>query len=244
MNLPSLSETIQRALWLDPEIYSAIQWAPEGIWLALMVVLLAALSESVGQSIVLFVNRVRPLRFILALLTATFSRLAGFWVWAASVWLIAFYGFGQAIPFGGVASAVGLAYAPQLLAFFVLTPFLGNPFSILLSLWSMLAIVVALRTGVGLEMWQAIITAGLGWVLIQVWQRTLGRPIYALGRWLERRAAGVPLELKAHDVIRLRRRSQWLESLPNWKEVQERAEEYVRTMQMSRGEESRGGDLG
>lgn len=244
VNLPSLGETIRRALWLDPEIYAVIQWAPEGIWLALMVVLLAALSESVGQSIVLFVNRVRPRRFVLALLTATFSRLAGFWVWAASVWLIAFYGFGQAIPFWVVASAVGLAYAPQLLAFFVLTPFLGNPFSILLSLWSMLAIIVALRTGVGLEMWQAVITAGLGWVLIQVWQRTLGRPIYALGRWLERRAAGVPLDLKTHDVIRLRHRPQWLESLPNWKEVQERAEEYVRTMQMSRGKESHGGDVG
>lgn len=243
LNLPSLSETIRQALRLEPEIYAAIQWAPGGIWLALMVVLLAALSESVGQSIVLFVNRVRPRRFILALLTATFSRLAGFWVWAASVWLIAFYIFERAIPFRGVASAVGLAYAPQLLAFFVLTPFFGNPFSILLSLWSMLAIIVALRTGLGLEMWQAVITAGLGWVLIQVWQRTLGRPIYALGRWLERRAAGVPLELTAQDVIRLRRRPQWLESLPDWKEIQERAENYVRTMQMSSGEQSHGGDL-
>ncbi|RIK41077.1 MAG: hypothetical protein DCC55_13000 [Chloroflexi bacterium] len=244
MNLPSLNETIYQALWLEPEIYAAIQWAPEGIWLALMVVLLAALSESVGQSIILFVNRVRPRRFILALLTATFSRLAGFGVWAASVWLIASYIFERAIPFWGVASAVGLAYAPQLLAFFVLTPFLGNPFSILLSLWSMLAIIVALRTGLGLEMWQAVITAGLGWVLIQVWQRTLGRPIYALGRWLERHAAGVPLELTAQDIIRLRHRPRWLESLPNWKEVQERAESYVRTMQMSRGEQSGGGDLG
>ncbi len=74
--LPSLTEIIRQALRLEPAIYAAIQRAPEGIWLALVVVVLAALSESVGQSIILFVNRVRPRRFILALLIATLSRFA------------------------------------------------------------------------------------------------------------------------------------------------------------------------
>ncbi|HMN30549.1 MAG TPA: hypothetical protein PKE45_20530 [Caldilineaceae bacterium] len=244
LELPSLTDTIRQALRLEPGIYVGIQNAAEGIWIALTVVLLAALSESFGQSIILFVNRVRPRRFVLALLIATFSRIAGFWLWAVTVWLIAGYGFDRPVPLLRVASAVGLAYAPQLLAFFVLTPFLGNPFSILLSLWSMLAIMVAVQAGLGLDLWEAVVTSGLGWLLIQIWQRTLGQPIYALGRWLERRAAGVPLEFTVKDLIRLRHRPQWLVNLPDWRAMQERAEGYVRKMQIAGGEHSSGDDIG
>jgi hypothetical protein len=243
MQLPAFGETIRQALRLEPGIFAAIQQAPQGIWVALSVVFLACLSESVGQSIVLFINRVRPRRFVLALLTATFSRLGGYVLWTTSVWLIDVYLFGRTVPMLTVASAVGLAYAPQLLAFFVLTPFLGNAFSILLSLWSMVAIIIAVRVGLGLEMWQAVVASGLGWLLIQIWQRTLGRPVYALGRWLERRAAGVPLEFTLQDLIRLRHRPRWMETLPKWQELQGRAEQVMRNVQIGRGDRSRGSDI-
>jgi hypothetical protein len=243
MELPSLGETIRQALRLDPDIYAAIQVAPRGIWLALAVVFLACLSESVGQSIVLFINRVRPRRFGLALLTSTLSRIIGYAMWTASVWLVVTYVFGHAMPWLTVASAVGLAYAPQVLAFFVLTPFLGSPFAILLSLWSMVAIVVAVQVGLGLELWPAVITSGLGWLLIRIWQRTLGRPVYALGRWLERRAAGVPLEFTLNDMIRLRHWPRWLDQAPYWKACHLRAGRAVWLMNMAGREQSRGRDV-
>jgi hypothetical protein len=238
VELPSVIELIRQALRLEPAVYAVVQRAPYGIWLALGIVFLACLSESFGQSLVLFINRVRPRRFILALLLATISRLGGFLLWTTSVWLITRWIFDIRLPYTGIASAVGLAYAPQLLAFFILMPFLGNSFSILLSLWSMVAIIVAVRVGAGLEMWQAVVTSGLGWLLIQTWQRTLGRPVYALGRWLERRAAGVPLEFTVHDLIKLRQRPRWLENLPNWRELQARAEGYVRIIDLAQGERS------
>jgi hypothetical protein len=238
VEFPSLIELIRQALRLEPAVYAVVQRASYGIWLALGIVFLACLSESFGQSLVLFINRVRPRRFILALLLATISRLGGFLLWTTSVWLITRYVFDIQLPLTGIASAVGLAYAPQLLAFFVLMPFLGNSFSILLSLWSMVAIIVAIRVGAGLEMWQAVVTSGLGWLLIQIWQRTLGRPVYALGRWLERRAAGVPLEFTAQDLIKLRHRPRWLENLPNWRSLQQRAEGYARTINLAQSERS------
>ena len=40
----------------DVNIYVAVQ-SPRGIWLALAVVALAGISESVGQSLVLFINK-------------------------------------------------------------------------------------------------------------------------------------------------------------------------------------------
>jgi hypothetical protein len=116
-----------------------------------------------------------------------------------------------------VSAAVGLAYAPQLLAFFELTPFLGSPFGVLLSLWTLLAIVTGVRAGFGLETWQAVAASGLGWLLLQAWRRTLGTPVYALGHWIEERAAGVPLRYGAEDVPRLRRRPKWLHNMEQWR---------------------------
>ncbi len=216
IEIPFLGQIIRGALALDKNVFIGVQHSSQGIWIALIVVGLAGLSESLGQSLVLFINRVRPRRFIPAVLISAISYIVGYMLWTSSVWLVGTYAFGRSVSWWAVAAPVGLAYAPQLLAFFELTPFFGNPFGILLSLWSLLAIVVAVRAGLGLETWQAILASGLGWALIQVWRRTLGRPIYALGRWFKRRAVGVPLRYTLQDLPRLRRRPDFLYTLENW----------------------------
>ena len=213
----SLWQTIQQVMRLNQSVFTEIQQSPGGFGIALMIVTLAGLSESLGQSVVLFINRLPPRRFVLALLITVASHLGGYAVWTVTVWLVGVYVFGQSVSLYTVACVVGLAYAPQILAFFELTPFLGNPFSILLTLWSMVAIVMAVRMGLNLELWQALLASGLGWVIIQIWRRTIGRPIYALGRWLQRRAAGVPLEFTLSDVTVLRRHPAWLENLDHWR---------------------------
>jgi hypothetical protein len=214
--LPSLGETIRQALTLQESIYVAVQQSPRGLWVALIVVGLAGLSQALGQSLVLFANHVRPRRFILALLAAAVGYVVGYLLWAASVWLVGVFAFGAQVTWVAVAATVGLAYAPQIFAFFELTPFFGSMFGVLLTLWSLLAIVIAVRAGLGLETWQAVVASSLGWLLLQIWRNTLGRPVYALGRWIEQRAAGVPLRYRATDVAKLRRRPAWLQTIDPW----------------------------
>jgi hypothetical protein len=213
MDLPSLGKAILQAMMLDESIYVAVQESSQGLWMALVVVALAGLSQALGQSLVLFINQVRPRRFILAMIASVIGYMGGYGLWIISVGLVGVYGFGAEVSWMAVAAAVGLAYAPQLLAFFELTPFLGSPFAVLLSLWTLLAIVVAVRAGFDLETWQAVATSGLGWLLLQAWRRTLGAPVYALGHWIEERAAGVPLRYGAADVSTLRRRPKWLQNM-------------------------------
>ena len=217
LELPSIWQAIQQAMRLNPMIFTQIQQIEGGLGIALLIVTLAGLSEALGQSVVLFINRLRPRRFILALMITAASHLVGYLVWTVTVWLVGVYIFDRPVSMIAIACVVGLAYAPQTLAFFELTPFLGNPFSILLSLWSMVAIVVAVRVGLDLEFWQALLASGLGWVIIQLWRRTIGRPIYGLGRWLQRRAAGVPLEHTLADLAMLRRQPTWLKNLDVWR---------------------------
>jgi hypothetical protein len=167
--------------------------------------------------LVLFINQVRPRRFILAMIASTIGYMGGYGLWLAIVWFVGVFAFGANVTWVEVAAAVGLAYAPQLLAFFELTPFLGNPFGVLLSLWTLVAIVIGVRAGFGLETWQAIAASGLGWLLFQAWRRTLGAPVYVLGHWIEQRAAGVPLRYVAADVPKLRRRPKWIQNMSHWR---------------------------
>jgi len=203
--LPTLGQAIRQAMLFDVNIYVAVQQSPRGIWLALAVVALAGISESVGQSLVLFINKVRPRRFIPAVLISLISYLAGYLLWTASVYAVGRYIFDAPVAWLPTAAVVGMAYAPQVLAFFELAPFFGNPFGILLTLWSMVAVVIAVQTALGLTLGQAVLAASLGWLLLQVVRRTVGIPIFSMGRWLRRKAIGTPLQYAPKDLPQLRR---------------------------------------
>ncbi|XDE63045.1 hypothetical protein AB3M80_02495 [Arthrospira platensis BEA 1257B] len=55
------------ALSLNRDAFVEINILPLGRGLALTIVLVAGVSQAIGQSIVLFINRVRPFRFVLSL---------------------------------------------------------------------------------------------------------------------------------------------------------------------------------
>jgi hypothetical protein len=206
--MPPFWETVQRALALRPQIYAQIIEAPEGLFIALTVVVLAGVSEAMAQSLILFINRISPRRFLLAILLSVGTHFIGYLFWTATIWLVGVYVFERLAPFGIVSRAVGLAYAPQLLGFFILTPYLGSFFALVIGVWSLVATVIAVSVGLNLTIWQAVACSGIGWLLVQTWRRTLGRPVQAFERWLQRHMAGVPLQWTLKDLrqIRLPRR--------------------------------------
>lgn len=206
IELADIGQIVRQAMALNEAVFDAIQKAPHGIWIALLIVGLAGISQSLGQSVVLFINNIRPWRFILAVGVSVLSYLAGYLLWTTSVWLVGTYAFDLSVSWIAIAAVVGLAYAPQLLAFFELTPYFGNPFGVLLSLWTMLAVLVAVQAGLDLEFWQAVLASSLGWLMIRIWRRTLGRPVYALGFWLERHVIDMRRQYTLNDLPKLRRR--------------------------------------
>jgi hypothetical protein len=199
-DFPPFIETIRMALRLDPEIFALAFSTPQSIGVALVVVLLAAVSEAIGQSLVLFINRVRPWRFVLAQAIAILSHFIGYLLWSTVIWLAVWFIFGVREPFVATLAVVGLAYAPQLFAFFEMMPWLGNSFGLLLSLWSMAAVVVAIQFGMNVAIWQAALTGLISWAAIQVFRRSLGRPIYALGRYIQHGAADSQMTFSLADI--------------------------------------------
>ncbi len=231
--LPSFLDALRMSLRLDPSVYVLLQDRTEGLRYAGLIVLLSGISESLGQSVVLFLNHVRPKRFVLALSISTASHIFGYLLWTLTIWSVGNWlaqpqylqsqDSQQQYSWITVAVVVGLAYAPQVFAFFELTPYLGNLIWGILSLWSMVAIIVALHYGLNMEPWQALLVSASGWIVMQALRRTVGLPILRFLAWLQRRAAGVPLTIKPADVPHLRRHR-----IENWYEQLERRRRSVR----------------
>jgi len=186
-------DVIRGALQLeaDPYLNAASLGAanPIGLWIAL----LAGLSQAIGQAFILFVNQVRPLRFVISLGVEALLFLSGFLVWATTTWLVAWLLFGARLPLEQLIRALGVAHAPQLFAFLGALPYLGVPILTLLSLWTAIGFVVGLVAISDLSLWAALGSLVLGWWFTNGLQRSAGQPVMALGRSLLERAAGAPL---------------------------------------------------
>jgi hypothetical protein len=191
------SRTIADVLALRPEAFlTALELGRPGLRLGMTVVFLAGLSTAVGQSVILFAHRVSPRRFAASLLVQALLFVAGFTAWAVATWLVAGAVFDRPRSVDLALTTIGLAYAPQLFAFFVLTPYFGAPIGTVLSVWTLLATVLATAVAFDLGIVEAALCAGLGWLLSQLLQRTIGLPITRIGRAVRRAVAGVDVRAK------------------------------------------------
>ncbi|PZV03168.1 MAG: CAAX protease [Leptolyngbya sp.] len=185
---------------LNAEAFRIAITVPAGRNLALVVVLLAGLSQGIGQSIILFVNQVRPARFVLSLVINAVLFAFGFLALVLSTWLVTLTPWAQNMPFGQLVTVLGLAYAPLLFSFLGALPYLGVPILNGLSVWHLLAMVVGFGAIANLGIGNAFGYVALGWILLQILQNTVGQPIASLGKRIANRAAGVDLVTNRRDL--------------------------------------------
>lgn len=189
------------ALALDGAAFATLEAHAHGLRLALWVLAAAGLSSTLGQSVVLFANRVPPGRFAASLLLSTALFVVTTLLWATSLSLVAEHLFDRSRPLATAVRTVGLAHAPQLFGVVALLPYFGTGVSVLLSVWTFLAIGVGGTVTFDLPLPAALAGAMLGWLALQLLQRTVGRPLVALTRRLRGWTAGRPLR-PLHDVHR------------------------------------------
>jgi hypothetical protein len=196
-------QLVSGAIALNPESFKLIETLPQGTRVALLIVLLAGLSQALGQIIVLFINRVKPIRFIFSLGIATILFAFGFIFWAISTWIASYILFRQNASPEAIVRTLGLSYAPEMLSFFIALPYLGVPIGTILSVWSFLTFLIGLKVALGINTWQAFWCSVLGWAVFEILQRTIGRPLKAIARWLANSAAGLNLvtDLKTLEHI-------------------------------------------
>ncbi len=148
-------------LALNSQAFEQIKTLPHGSTVALIIFLTASLSQVVQESVILFVNRVKPVRFVFSLLIGAVVFAFGYIFLVLSTWLISFAPFTVKAPFGVVAYTLGFSYAPLIFSIFGAMPYLGEPLLSLLSLWHLLAMVIGLAAITKTGVWQAFGTVQL-----------------------------------------------------------------------------------
>lgn len=191
------------SITLNSDTFQQIQTLSLSSRGAFYIVLFAGLSQAIGQSIILFINRVKPIRFILSLMIASVLFAISYLFWSASTWAVKNILFPPAVPLEHVYRTLGYAYAPQLFSFLIALPYFGVPISMILSVWSFLALLLGLSISLQLSIEQAVVCGALGWLVLEVLQRTIGRPISAIGQRLSNRIAGVQLVTDLKQVEQL-----------------------------------------
>lgn len=192
---------IGEALRLNPQVFEIVQRAPDTGWVILVIAILGGASLLIGQSVILFVNRVRPARFLISLLVNGLVFTIGLFVWALAIWMTSRVLYPNEIPFGTVLRLVGLGAAPYLFGFLVLIPYMGNFIGRVLSVWSFLVVLAAMTTLAGGNFGIALVCTGIGWLLITLMSLTIGRPIVALRNRLFKAVAGTSLDASVADIL-------------------------------------------
>lgn len=186
-------EATQAAFALSFDRLAAVPDLPRMGAAALAIVLLAGLSEAAGESVVLFVNRVRPPRFVLSLLVSALIFTFTYLFLAGSVYAVVRLLIGPEVPLLTVTVTVGVAHAPRMLGFLAFLPYFGQPLSLLLHAWSVLALLAGVRATMDAEPFQALAAVAFGALLLAVLQRTVGRPFAYVARRVRWATAGVVL---------------------------------------------------
>lgn len=184
---------VREMLYPSNDGFIAIYSIDGAFRMALTVAALAGLSEAVGESAVLFINRVRVRRFILSLLISAVIFVFTYLFLAVSISTVARFAYGSDADLRPVATLVGLSYAPRLFGFLAFVPYFGVPLSVLLNLWTVVVMMESVAWALALSPTQALFSILAGGLLLFTLQRSVGRPVTAVARWAMRRAAGVPL---------------------------------------------------
>ncbi|MBW4513700.1 MAG: YIP1 family protein [Timaviella obliquedivisa GSE-PSE-MK23-08B] len=160
--------TLRNALALNANFYEDVRNTSKNRRIARIIVFLAALSYMIGSSVILLINRATVSILLPALLFNGLIVIVGYYFWTFVVFKVGQWLKPIDPTYRDLLSPIGFAYAPQVLNFLTLIPLLGQPIGLILSVWSLLAVIVSVRQGLDIRTRWAGLICLLGWIPIQI----------------------------------------------------------------------------
>jgi hypothetical protein len=145
-------------LSLDPSAISEIQSSPAGLSTAVWILILATLSDTLGNSPLLFISRMRPGRLFAALGIEAVLALIRVAIWLGSFAFLVFVLNRGTVPPKDVLLVIGLGYAPMLFSILVVIPTFGPFIGRLLIAWTLVTMTASIAVANNLSP-QAALTA-------------------------------------------------------------------------------------
>jgi len=205
MGIVEFFGSVWRAIWgvlgLNPENAKWIATDPNRVAIAIAVAVIAGASTLLGDSVILFFNRLRGWRFALTLVLNGVSMAVLYLVQAAVVYLVGPLITGFQPGLAQVVTGVLLATAPLVFGVFVLVPYFGPAIAATLQVWGMVALWVIIDVVFRTDHWTALLITGIAWVSMQVLSRAFAAPIAWFGDRIWRLISGQPSMITGSDLL-------------------------------------------
>ena len=150
----SMVERMKGAALLEIDTFEEVEHDTTATMQAAGVVALAAVAQGIGN-------------WDLGLFTAigaSIGALLSWGVWSGITYLIGDKVFGGTATWGELLRTVGFAYTPGVLAVFGIVPIVGWVAAPVISIWMLIAGVIAIRQALDFSTGKAVLTAVLGWI--------------------------------------------------------------------------------
>lgn len=199
--LASVWLVIWGVLTRDRSVLTWFQVHPLSLEIAVTAAAFAGASTLLGDSVVLFLNRVRGWRFAI---TLSINALGFVLLYSLQALVIAILGplvLGYSPGLLAVVKGVMLSTAPMIFGVLVLIPYLGPAIARVLQVWGLLALWLVVQVLFHTDPWSALLVTGIGWVVMQVLSWTLARPVSWIGDRIWRLATGKPAMMTGRDLL-------------------------------------------
>ncbi len=194
-------QLIGQVLRLNPVAYERLFSIPDGWQLALAVLIIAGISYEIGQSVVLFANKVSRKRFLFSLIISALALAVSIVAWAFSIWALVEIFFDASLPASVVLTAVSISFAPYIFGFLILLPYLGNIIFYILRIWVLLAVIVGVQVAYQIGFFQSLLLSLVGWGILELLTQL---PILHLDRfdqWLWQLTTGKQDQLQTAELV-------------------------------------------
>lgn len=179
--ISQVMNAIRLGLTMSPQTLGGLQAPPNAGWVAVGLVVVAGISMLLGQSVVLFLNRVTPKRFALSLVVNGLLFVAGIFFWAFLVWATGNFLLAETATYLQILLIITLSYAAFVFGFLILLPYSGPAIQVFLYVWSLLAAARGVATIFQAGFWLSLVVVAVSFGIMFAIQTTIGKPIWAIG---------------------------------------------------------------
>lgn len=167
----SLTDRMIRAAKLDVSLYEEVEADPAATNQALLVVIVASVCSGIGSGFRSLFAGLGAVEFATGLVGGVILALVGWLIWSFVTYFIGtrlFKGPETEATYGELLRTIGFSDSPGVLAILSFIPLLGGIISFIAWIWTLIAMVIAVRQALDFTTGRAILTCIVGWVIMVV----------------------------------------------------------------------------
>lgn len=165
-----LIDRMIRAAKLDASLYEEVEIDPAATNQALLVVV-ASVCSGIGSGVRSLLAGLGAVELTIGLVGGVVSTLVGWLIWSFITYFIGtrlFKGPKTEATYGELLRCIGFSDSPGVLAILGFIPLLGGLISLVVGIWTLIAMVIAVRQALDFTTGRAILTCIVGWIVMFV----------------------------------------------------------------------------